>query len=266
MILEVCVDSVESAVNAELGGADRIELCGDLIVGGITPSLALFERIREKINLPIHVLLRPRFGDFLYSGEEMEVLIRQAKMFAEAGADNLVIGCLTPDGRLDLEAMDRILDVAKGTPINLHRAFDMCRDLDEALEDAKKLGVVSILTSGGYASALEGIEVLDRLKKNAGNIDIMAGAGMNAKNIKYMMNNSSLTAFHMSGKKILQSKMKYRNPRVSMGLPTLSEYEIIQTDVQEILAAKLLMNTTTPDTFWIREIVPSTKRRNETQR
>ena len=241
MILEVCVDSVESAVNAELGGADRIELCGDLIVGGITPSLALFDRIREKVNLPIHVLLRPRFGDFLYSEEEMEVLIRQAKMFSEAGADNLVIGCLTPDGRLDLEAMHRIIDAANGTPINLHRAFDMCRDLNEALEDAKKLGIVSILTSGGYASALEGVEVLDRLKKHAGNIDIMAGAGMNAKNIKYMMDNSSLTAYHMSGKKILQSRMQYRNPRVNMGLPTLSEYEIIQTDAAEIRAAKNVM-------------------------
>ena len=97
MILEICVDSVESAVNAVIGGSARIELCGDLVVGGVTPSLALYERIREKTDLPIHVLLRPRFGDFLYSEEEMEVLIRQAKMFAEAGADNLVIGCLTPD-------------------------------------------------------------------------------------------------------------------------------------------------------------------------
>ena len=253
MILEVCVDSVESAVNAEAGGADRIELCGDLIVGGITPSLALFERIREKITIPIHVLLRPRFGDFLYSEEEMEVLSRQAKMFSEAGADNLVIGCLTPDGRLDLEAMNRIVDAAGNTPVNLHRAFDMCRDLDEALEDAKKLGVVSILTSGGYASALEGIEVLDRLKKNAGEIDIMAGAGMNAKNIKHMMANSSLTAYHMSGKKILQSQMEYRNPRVNMGLPTLSEYEIIQTDVNEIRAAKLVMNMTNPAVFLIKK-------------
>ena len=253
MILEVCVDSVESAVNAELGGADRIELCGDLIVGGITPSLALFERIREKIQIPIHVLLRPRFGDFLYSDEEMEVLVRQAKMFAEAGADNLVIGCLTPDGRLDLEAMKRIIAAAGDTPINLHRAFDMCRDLDEALEDAKDLGIVSILTSGGYASALEGIEVLDRLKKNAGNIDIMAGAGMNAKNIKHMMKNSTLTAFHMSGKKILQSNMEYRNPRVNMGLPTLSEYEIIQTDVNEIRAARLVMNMDNPTIFLIKK-------------
>lgn len=253
MILEVCVDSVESAVNAEAGGADRIELCGDLIVGGITPSLALYERIREKINIPIHVLLRPRFGDFLYSEEELEVLVRQAKAFARAGADNLVIGCLTPDGHLDLEAMKRIIDAANGTPINLHRAFDMCCDLDEALENAKKLGVVSILTSGGYASAIEGIEVLDRLKKNAGDIDIMAGAGMNAKNIKYMMNKSSLTAFHMSGKKTLQSKMEYRNPRVNMGLPSLSEYEIIQTDVNEIHAAKLVMNMVNPAVFLIRK-------------
>ena len=253
MILEVCVDSVESAVNAELGGADRIELCGDLIVGGITPSLALYERIREKTELPIHVLLRPRFGDFLYSEEELEVLIRQAKMFAEAGADNLVIGCLTPEGRLDLESMKRIIDAADGTPVNLHRSFDMCRDLGEALEDAKTLGVVSILTSGGVASAKEGAKVLDELKKNAGDIDIMAGAGMNAQNIKFMLNTTSITSFHMSGKKVLESNMQYRNPNVNMGLPTLSEYEIIQTDVQEVRAAKLVMNMLNPAIFLIRK-------------
>ena len=251
MILEVCVDSVESAVNAKAGGADRLELCGDLIVGGVTPSLALYERIRENVNIPIHVLLRPRFGDFLYSEEELEVLIRQAKMFSEAGADNLVIGCLTPDGRLDLESMKRIVDVAGGTPINLHRAFDMCRDLNEALEDAKALGIVSILTSGGVASAKEGAKVLDELKKNAGKIDIMAGAGMNAQNIKFMLDNTSLTSFHMSGKKVLESKMQYRNTKVNMGLPTLSEYEIIRTDVQEVRAAKLVMNLHNPAVFVI---------------
>lgn len=241
MILEICVDSVESAVNAEAGGADRIELCADLVVGGITPSLALYERIREKINIPIHVLLRPRFGDFLYSTEELEILCRQARMFAKAGANNLVIGCLTPDGRLDLESMKRIIDAANGTPVNLHRAFDMCRDLNEALEDAKKLGVVSILTSGGYASAMEGAKVLDELKKHADAIDIMAGAGMNAENIDFMLRTTSLTSFHMSGKKTLESKMQYRNPKVNMGLPSLSEYEIIQTDVEKVRAAKLVM-------------------------
>jgi copper homeostasis protein len=208
--------------------------------------LALYERIREKVDIPIHVLLRPRFGDFLYSEEELEVLIRQAKMFAEAGADNLVIGCLTADGCLDLEAMKKIMDAAGETPCNLHRAFDMCRDLEEALEDAKTLGVKSILTSGGHASAKEGAKILDNLKKNAGDIDIMAGAGMNAQNIKFMLNTTSITSFHMSGKKILESKMEYRNPNVNMGLPSLSEYEIIQTDVHEVRAAKLIMNMINP--------------------
>ena len=180
-------------------------------------------------------------------------MVRQAKLFSEAGADNLVIGCLTADGRLDLEAMKKIMDTAGDTPCNLHRAFDMCRDLDETLEDAKTLGVKSILTSGGCASAKEGAKVLDSLKKNAGNIDIMAGAGMNAQNIKFMLNTTSLTSFHMSGKKTLESKMEYRNPKVNMGLPSLSEYEIIQTDVQEVRAAKLVMNMLNPAVFIIRK-------------
>lgn len=243
MILEVCVDSVESAINAERGGADRLELCGDLIVGGVTPSLSLFERVREKVNIPIHVLLRPRFGDFLYSKEELEILIRQAKLFHTAGADNLVIGCLTKEGRLDMDANARIMEAGAATPVNLHRAFDMCRDMDEALEDAKKLGIVSILTSGGCSSALEGIDTLNHLKQNAGKLEIMAGAGINPASLKYMKEHSCLTAFHMSGKKVLQSQMQYRNPRVSMGLPSLSEYEIWQTDEDVIREAKKILLT-----------------------
>ncbi len=241
MILEVCVDSVESAINAEIGGADRLELCGDLIVGGVTPSLALYERVREKVHIPIHVLLRPRFGDFLYSKEELHILCRQAKLFSQAGADNLVIGCLTKDGRLDIDANRRIIEAAGDTSVNLHRAFDMCRDLDEALEDAKKLGIVSILTSGGCASAFEGLHTLDRLKKCAGQIDIMAGAGINAETLRHIKNHSCLTSFHMSGKKVLKSAMEYRNSQVSMGLPSLSEYEIWQTDAEEIRRAKTVL-------------------------
>lgn len=240
-ILEVCVDSVESAIHAERGGADRLELCGDLIVGGITPSLALFERVREKVNIPIHVLLRPRFGDFLYSTEELEILIRQARLFHNAGADNLVIGCLTKDGRLDPNANARIIEAAGTTPVNLHRAFDMCRDMYEALDDAKKLGIVSILTSGGCSSALEGLDTLKHLKQNSGSIKIMAGAGINPESLRYIKEHSSITAFHMSGKKVIKSQMEYRNPKVSMGLPTLSEYEIWQTDAETIRQAKMTL-------------------------
>lgn len=242
MILEVCVDSVESAINAERGGADRLELCGDLIVGGITPSLALFERVRQKVNIPIHVLLRPRFGDFLYSEEELKILIRQTLLFKEAGADNLVIGCLTKEGRLDLDANARIIEAAGTTPVNLHRAFDMCRDMDEALEDARKLGIVSILTSGGASCASEGLDTLNHLKQISGNLDIMAGAGITPDTLRYLKEHSCLTAFHMSGKKVIKSQMQYRNPKVNMGLPSLSEYEIWKTDEEIIRQAKNILS------------------------
>ena len=135
-ILEVCVDSVESAVNAAAGGADRLELCGDLIVGGVTPSMELYQLVREKVNLPIHVLLRPRFGDFLYNEDEMEIMVRQTKAFAKAGADAIVIGCLTKEGRLDWEKMERLIAVAGSMKIHLHRAFDMCCDLEQGLARA----------------------------------------------------------------------------------------------------------------------------------
>ena len=240
-ILEVCVDSVESAIHAQKGGADRLELCADLITGGITPSLALFELVKKYVSVPVHVLLRPRFGDFLYSSYEQELLVKQAALFHAAGADTLVIGSLTSQGRLDLPAMEAICQAAQGTPINLHRAFDMCRDLEEALDDAKKLGIVSILTSGGQPSAAEGAGMLDLLRKKSGTIDIMAAAGINANVIQKLKDTTCLTAFHMSGKQILSSQMEYRNPHVNMGLPSLSEYEIWQTSETAVREAKKVL-------------------------
>jgi copper homeostasis protein len=237
-ILEVCVDSVASAVQAEEGGADRLELCADLVVGGVTPTLSLYERVREKVKIPIHVLLRPRFGDFLYDEEEFEVLRRQARAARQAGADALVIGCLTPQGRLCIEQMERLMEEAGGKPVTLHRAFDMCSDLDQALEDAKKLGIHTILTSGGQASAQAGMETLARLQKAAGTLSIMAGAGIEAGAIRKLLRHAELSAFHMSGKRIVESRMVYRNPSVSMGLEQLSEYELWQTDARAVRQAK----------------------------
>lgn len=242
-ILEVVVDSVESAVHAEIGGADRYELCGDLIVGGTTPSLALYERIREKTHLPIHALLRPRFGDFLYSEEELNVLLRQVSMFHEAGTDAIVTGCLTKDGCIDMVAMEKVMEHAKGTKVCLHRAFDMCRDQEEALEAAEKLGIDTILTSGGFKSASEGMEVLDRLKKKAKKVDIMAGAGVTAESIRMLKKSTCLTTFHLSGKENIQSEMVYRNPRVNMGLEGLSEYEIIRTNIEKIKEARVAVDS-----------------------
>ena len=237
-ILEVCVDSVVSAVNAKLGGANRLELCGDLAVGGVTPAVELFELVKENVDLPVHVLLRPRFGDFLYDAEELEMMVRQAKRFHELEADALVIGCLTKDGNLDWESMNRIMDAANGTRIHLHRAFDMCIDLPKALEQAKTQGIHTILTSGGYACALEGAKVLKKLKQNAGEISIMAGAGVNASVIEELYKKTGITVFHMSGKRDVESEMCYRNPKVNMGLPQLSEYTKMVTDVKAVRKAK----------------------------
>ena len=237
-ILEVCVDSVASALQAQEGGADRLELCADLAVGGVTPTLSLYERVREKVKIPIHVLLRPRFGDFLYDEEEFEVLRRQARAARRAGADALVIGCLTPQGRLCTGQMERLMEEAGGKPVTLHRAFDMCENLDQALEDAKKLGIHTILTSGGQASAQAGAEVLARLQRAAGSVVIMAGAGIGAGAIRELRRRTALSAFHMSGKRIITSRMVYRNPAVSMGLPQLSEYELWQTDAEAVRQAR----------------------------
>ena len=242
-ILEVCVDSVESAVNAAAGGADRLELCGDLIVGGVTPSMDLYRMIREKVDIPVHVLMRPRFGDFLYNEEELELMLRQTKAFSEAGAEAVVIGCLTKDGRLDWEKMERLMDAAGNMKIHLHRAFDMCCDLPQALEEAKAHGVDTILTSGGYASAVEGMDMLRKLQADAGSVTIMAGAGVNAGVIREIYEQTGITVFHMSGKKDVESEMCYRNPRVNMGLPQLSEYQRIVTDTEAVREAKNVLQS-----------------------
>lgn len=242
-ILEICVDSVESAINAAAGGADRLELCGDLIVGGVTPAMGLYRMIREKVDIPVHVLMRPRFGDFLYGEDELELMRRQTKAFAEAGADAVVMGILTRDGRLDWEKMGRLMDAAGGMKLHLHRAFDMCCDLSQALDEAKVYGIDTILTSGGYASATEGAEVLRELQANSGNVTIMAGAGVKSGVIRELHEHTGITVFHMSGKKDVESEMRYRNPKVNMGLPQLSEYQRIVTDTEMVREAKNVLQS-----------------------
>ncbi len=147
-ILECCVDSAESALAAKKGGADRLELCSALVIGGLSPSIALFQKIRELMDIRIHVLLRPRFGDFCYTENEHDIIRNEIRMFREAGAQGVVIGSLKPDGSLDMHQMRELITEAKGMSVTLHRAFDMCRDPFETLEQAKELGINTILTSG----------------------------------------------------------------------------------------------------------------------
>lgn len=234
-ILECCADSVESALNAAEGGASRLELCANLPIGGTTPDLALYHRIRKESEIRIHALIRPRFGDFCYSDYEMDIMREQIRMFRQEKAQAVVIGVLNEDGELNLQAMERLIQEAEGMSVTLHRAFDMCRDPFRAMEEAVSLGVDTILTSGQRESAWEGRELLAELVRRAeGRIDIMAGGGIGADVIRRLRPITGGTSYHMSGKVTLESPMRYRKAEVSMGLPSLSEYEIWQTSREKV--------------------------------
>ncbi len=237
-ILECCVDSVESALNAEKGGASRLELCAGLPVGGTTPSLSLFHRIRKESDIRIHVLIRPRFGDFCYSEYEMDVMKEEIRMFREAKAQAVVIGVLDADGNLDIPSMEKLIQEAGEMDVTLHRAFDVCRDPYKTMEEAVKLGINTILTSGQRQSAWEGRDVIRRLIcQSEGRIDIMAGGGVNAEVIERLYPVTGGSSYHMSGKIVSDSAMRYRKEGVSMGLPFMSEYEIWRTSEEKVREA-----------------------------
>ena len=235
-LIEACVDSYQSCVNATKGGADRLELCSHLIIGGCTPTLPVFKQVqRDCKGVKINVLIRPRFGDFLYTEDEIEAMCEDIAMFRDLGANGVVIGALTPDGDLDIEVMKRMMACAGDMAVTLHRAFDMTRDPFKTLEEAIELGCKTILTSGQQSNVVEGKDLLKEVyEKAAGRIDIMAGCGVKKWNIQEIHDHTGIVVFHTTGRKgVLDSGMKYRKSTVAMGLPTLSEYEIWQTDEQE---------------------------------
>ena len=234
-LIEACVDSYASCMAAAKGGADRLELCANLAIGGTTPSASLFKQVQRDCDVKINVLIRPRFGDFLYTEPEMEEMCEEIKMFRDLGANGVVIGTLTADGALDQEKMRRLMDCAGGIDVTLHRAFDMTRDPMDALEAAIALGCKTILTSGQERDAAAGKDTLKAVyAQAAGRIDIMAGCGVKKWNIQEIHDHTGIVVFHTTGRKDpLDSGMVYRKSTVFMGLPSLSEYEVWQTDEQE---------------------------------
>ena len=240
-VLEACVDSLESALAAKEGGATRLELCADLIVGGTTPSLSLVRRVKRETGLPVHVLLRPRFGDFLYTEEEFSMLLEDAAALLEHGASALVSGFLTAEVELDLERMEPLVELCHkaGGKFTLHRAFDVCRDPFQALEQCKAAGVDTILTSGQKNTCVEGLPLLKELWEKKGEVELLIGAGVDAGAIRQVRNAlPAARSFHMSGKKVVESAMRYRKEGVSMGLPAFSEYTLWRTDPEKIRAAR----------------------------
>ena len=244
-ILEVCVDSYASAMAAIAGGADRLELCSALAVGGLTPSPALLHQIREVSNIPVRCLMRTRGGDFLYTPEEIRQMAMEIRMLKETGADGFVIGCLDADGHLDKEAMKPLLEAAEGTGLTLHRCIDVSRDLCKTYRDAATLGIDTILTSGGAGSCLKGMETIRQmiaLREEMNGPEVLIGAGVKASVIaEFLAKVPGARAFHMSGKTEVESGMRFRRDGVPMGLPGLDEWHIPVTNREAVAAAKALL-------------------------
>lgn len=236
LIIEVCVDSVLSAINAQAGGAHRVELCDNLFEGGTTPSMGMIRVIRSKISIGLQIMIRPRGGDFLYSDEEFEVMKEDVKAAKELGVDGVVFGCLTPEGTIDGIKTKELIDLARPMNVTFHRAIDMVKDPLEALEALIALGVDRILTSGLERSAIEGMEMIAELERKAdGRIIILAGGGVRPHNIKRLVESTHVNECHVSGRKPVASGMKYQNSRVSMGgALQLPEYQTSIVDSQVI--------------------------------
>ena len=241
-ILEVCVDSYASAVAAIAGGADRLELCSALSVGGLTPSAALLRQIRKGSDIPIRCLMRPRGGDFFYTPEEIQQMAMEMAALRDAGADGFVIGCLTADGELDGNAMEPLLKEASGLGLTLHRCIDVSRDLEETYRQAALLDFDTVLTSGGAGKCLDGMETIGRLlaiRDKENGPEVLIGAGVNAGVIAaFREKYPQSRAFHMSGKTEIESGMRFRREGVPMGLPGLDEWHIPVTSEEAVREAK----------------------------
>jgi len=197
--IEICAGNIESVLAADIGGADRVELCENLSEGGTTPSYGSIVLSKEKCSLDVFVIIRPRGGDFVYSKIEFEVMLKDVQTAVEIGADGIVIGCLKPDGTIDIEKCSRLMEVAKGLPVTFHRAFDVTPDPYEALDTIKSLGVNRILTSGQKNKAEDGVELIKELQENAGTkLRIMPGSDINESNIQRIAISTGVNSFHAS--------------------------------------------------------------------
>lgn len=239
--IEICVGSATQAIEAQQAGADRVELCAALQAGGLTPSAGEIMAARRGLTATaLHVIIRPRQGDFLYSPIEIDTMAYDIEACRKAGADGVVTGCLTPNGDIDISAMQRLVMAAGQMSITFHRAFDMCRAPLEALDQLIALGCHRVLTSGCQPTAVEGADMLARLVEMAGDkITIMPGCGINPDNIAQIAMKTKASEFHFSANKMAESGMRYRNATVSMGgNGTIDEYAVPVCDKEKIVKAR----------------------------
>jgi len=211
VLVEACVDAIDAAMEAEWGGADRIELCGELLQGGVTPSHGLIEAVWDQLSIPLFVLIRPRTGDFLYTADELDVMERDIRVARSLHVDGIVAGALTTDGDVDVGAMRCILDAARPMEVTFHRAFDFVRDQDAALDTLLELDVDRVLTSGGATTAVQGAENLARLNLRAGSdLTVKAGGGITSANVAEVIRRSGVREVHVRAAERVPSAMRHR--------------------------------------------------------
>lgn len=252
MQLEICCGDLASVLAAKKGGAQRIELCSGLSEGGLTPSIGLIKAAVATGIPNINVLIRPRPGDFLYSTEELSLMEDDIKTAISAGATGIVIGVLTPDGDIDMNACERLIKAARDEArslgresinITFHRAFDVSRDADKSLNDIILLGCDCLLTSGMAPTAVKGLPALQRLSRVAsGRISIMAGSGVNPANARDIINATEVDSIHSTARKPIASRMLFRRPLVPMGAPGSDEYAPLSTSPDVVAALIAAIN------------------------
>lgn len=213
MLVEVCAGSIDSAINAEKAGADRIELCSELGVGGITPSHGFLEKVMERLSIPVHALIRPRSGDFSYSEEEFEVMLKDIEFCKKTGVKGIVSGILMPDFSIDRERTKKLIEASEDLVFTFHRAFDWAEDPEKSFQVIENLGADYLLSSGQQKSAIEGLDLLKKLKEGSSKCKIMPGGGVNKSNA-LDFKNASFEALHFSGSRI--DKTLQRTPEISM--------------------------------------------------
>ena len=240
--IEACIGTLQSGIEAEKGGANRVELCDNLAEGGTTPSAALIQMTKEKLEIPAAVMIRPRHGDFLYSDLEFEIMKKDIEFCKTVGVEAVVFGLLTPDGQIDCQRTMRLVESAGNMQVCFHRAVDLSRDYFEAIEQIINCGCTRILTSGGANKAVEGFENIRKAQELYGNkIEIMVGSGINTENVS-KFHSVGIRNFHLSGKVQIDSLMTYRKEGVSMGaISADEEYKITQTDYRKIEEVKKVL-------------------------
>ena len=242
MILECCVNSAVSAIEAQSGGADRVELCDNMAEGGTTPGAGTIKLARERLSIALFVMIRPRGADFLYSDAEFRVMQEDIIIAKAMGADGVVFGLLTEDGNIDKNRMDTLIRLARPMGVTCHRAFDMTRDPFRALEDLIGLGADRILTSGQAENALAGAPLIRQLLLQAGNrISIMPGHGIREHNIEEIAAKTGAKEFHMYLTKQETSRMRFTRGEVSMGNRENPEYSITIADRNRIRMVKEIL-------------------------